>query len=192
MSSESPFQPELFCDFWGTLSCLMATTLALHSFQSPSAQLCNAGHLHLPPPPPPAHPLPLRPFFPHLALALLVETKSLWFHCHRNQSGQEKNKPNNKPKHNLKICLQKRSGRCVRLCRDSHPSGAAQQPHTTLPCTHTQQRTVQTAEANQNIFRELTVWRIIQAIKSHMNTRPVSCILSIHRKTSFWRGLLFK
>lgn len=30
-----------------------------------------------------------------------------------------------------------------------------------------EQPTLQIAEAKQNIFRELTVWKIIQAIKSH-------------------------
>lgn len=32
-----------------------------------------------------------------------------------------------------------------------------------------EQPTLQIAEAKQNIFRELTVWKIIQAIKSHTN-----------------------
>jgi len=73
---------------WGTLSWLMATTMALHSFQSITAQLCSAGHLT--PPHSAAHRLSLSPFFPHLGLALLSETKSLWFHYHRNQSREEK------------------------------------------------------------------------------------------------------
>lgn len=157
---------------WGTFSWLTAAALALHISQSITAQPCNAGHA------------------PHLSQLLischLALSFQIWvYHCFRRQNPCDSTTTEIKAsKENKTLNLPSAQELWLHQAVQSHPpissifaellhgSGCldgeccSKRGH---PAPPEEQPTVKIAGAKENIFRELIVWKIIQAIKSHTN-----------------------